>query len=331
MESNYRKRRIHCVKVAMTHQKVYRTVTILAALAITIVLVFFLLSQIRICDFIIILSKINLLYLFLAFIPYVCAYFLRALRFYILLNREISVKDLFSIVCLHTFMNNILPARTGELTYIYLLKLRNKRISEGIATLAFARFFDFISISLLFIISSFFVGLFKEFMMLICVTFLIITSISCFTFMSKKFMKKRILNYLPRKIDEIIDNFMHVRKSGKLKQLMAVSILVWISLYSAVYFIVISINLNLTFFEVLFASSFAIITTILPIQGIGGFGTTEGGWCIGFIAIGLTKDAAISTGFAFHIIILAYSAILGFYSFSQIIMFKKQIFGYEKK
>jgi len=145
-----------------------------------------------------------------------------------------------------------------------------------------------------------------------------------------KFMKKRILN-LPRKIEEIIDNFMHVRKSGKLKQLMAVSILVWISLYSAVYFIVISINLNLTFFEVLFASSFAIITTILPIQGIGGFGTTEGGWCIGFIAIGLTKDVAISTGFAFHIIILTYSAILGFYGFSQIIMFKKQIFGYEKK
>jgi len=326
MGSNYRKRRIHCVKVTMTHQKVYRTVTILAALAITIVLVFFLLSQIRICDFIIILAKINLLYLFLAFIPYVCAYFLRALRFYILLNREISVKDLFSIVCLHTFMNNILPARTGELTYIYLLKLRNKRISEGIATLAFARFFDFISISLLFIISSFFVGLLKEFMMLICVTFLIITSISCFTFMSKKFM-----NNLPRKIEEIIDNFMHVRKSGKLKQLMAVSILVWISLYSAVYFIVISINLNLTFFEVLFASSFAIITTILPIQGIGGFGTTEGGWCIGFIAIGLTKDVAISTGFAFHIIILAYSVILGFYGFSQIIMFKKQIFGYEKK
>lgn len=323
MESNYRKRRIHCVKVAMTHQKVYRVVTILSALAITIVLVFFLLSQIRIYDFIIILSKINLFYLFLAFIPYVCAYFLRALRFYILLNREISVKDLFSIVCLHTFMNNILPARTGELTYIYLLKLRNRRISEGIATLAFARFFDFISISLLFIISSFFVGLLKEFMMLICVTFLIITCISCFTFMSKK--------YLPRKIEEIIDNFMHVRKSGKLKQLMVVSILVWISLYSAVYFIVISINLNLTFFEVLFASTFAIITTILPIQGIGGFGTTEGGWCIGFIAIGLTKDVAISTGFVFHIIILAYSVILGFYSFSQIIMFKKQIFGYEKK
>ncbi len=330
MESNYRKRQIHCVKVAMTYQKVYRTVTILSALAITIVLVFFLLSQIRICDFIIILSKINLLYLFFAFIPYVCAYFLRALRFYILLNREISVKDLFSIVCLHTFMNNILPARTGELTYIYLLKLRNKKISEGIATLAFARFFDFISISLLFIISSFFVGLLKEFITLICVTFLIITSISCFIFMSKKFMKKRMLD-LPRKIEEIIDNFMHVRKSGKLKQLMVVSIFVWISLYSAVYFVAISINSNFTFFEVLFASSFAIITTILPIQGIGGFGTTEGGWCIGLIAIGLAKDVAISTGFVFHIIILAYSAILGFYGFSQIMMFKKQIFGYKKK
>jgi len=92
------------------------------AVVITIALVAILLSQIRIADVIATLAGIDPLYLIAGFVLYVCSYFFRALRFHILLNGEVGLWDLFNIVCVHNMMNNILPARTGELSYIYLLK-----------------------------------------------------------------------------------------------------------------------------------------------------------------------------------------------------------------
>ncbi len=49
-------------------------------------------------------------------------------------------------------MNNLLPARTGELSYVYLLKTEQKiTTGEGLATLVIARIFDFIIISIFFL------------------------------------------------------------------------------------------------------------------------------------------------------------------------------------
>lgn len=127
----------------------------ISAIVITVVLVAILLSQISIGDIAKTLLSINPIYLVIGFILYLCTYFFRALRFHILLNKKVSIKDLFTIVCVHNMVNNILPARTGELSYIYLLqKYHNKKVGEGTATLFVARVFDFISISLLFFISA---------------------------------------------------------------------------------------------------------------------------------------------------------------------------------
>jgi len=62
-------------------------------------------------------AGIDALYLIAGFVLYACSYLFRALRFHILLNREVGMKNLFSIVCVHNMANNILPARTGELSF----------------------------------------------------------------------------------------------------------------------------------------------------------------------------------------------------------------------
>jgi len=67
----------------------------------------------------------------------------------------VGIRDLFKIVCVHNMMNNLLPARTGEVSYIYLInKVHERDISEGIATLVVARVFDFIVISGIFFVQS---------------------------------------------------------------------------------------------------------------------------------------------------------------------------------
>ena len=98
-----------------------KVLTKIFAVLITIVLLFLLSSQINPDDVIITLKNINPLFLIAGFILYTGGLtVLRTWRFHILLNKEVSVKDLFPITCVVNMMNNLLPARTGELSYIYL-------------------------------------------------------------------------------------------------------------------------------------------------------------------------------------------------------------------
>jgi uncharacterized protein (TIRG00374 family) len=90
-----------------------KTIAKISAVVITIALVAILLSQIQIADVITTLASINPLYLIAGFILYTCSYFFRGLRFHILLNREVGLRDLFNIVCVHNMVNNILPSLLG--------------------------------------------------------------------------------------------------------------------------------------------------------------------------------------------------------------------------
>lgn len=309
-----------------------KTTSIIFAAIVTMVLVAALLSQIKITDVIDTLASIDPLYLIIGFVLYVLSYFLRALRFHILLNRDVGIRNLFNIVCVHNMVNNILPARTGELSYIFLLKnYHNKKAGEGVATLFVARVFDFIAISLLFIISASMIQELPEMIMkgvwmtafftVLIIIFLISLSYfgESFLNLARRFFrrfnleKKYFVDYLLRKMKETVESFEKIKNNGNITviALIILSFGLWLSLYSINYTLITAININLSFFVVLLGSTFAVFTTILPIQGIGGFGTMEGGWAAGFIAVGLTKEVAISSGFVVHIVILVYFLILG--------------------
>jgi len=83
-----------------------KTAAKLSAVVITFALVAILLSQIQVADIITTLAGIDPLYLIAGFVLYVCSYFFRALRFHILLNGEVGLRDLFNIVCVHNMVNN---------------------------------------------------------------------------------------------------------------------------------------------------------------------------------------------------------------------------------
>jgi uncharacterized membrane protein YbhN (UPF0104 family) len=71
----------------------------------------------------------------------------------------------------------------------------------------------------------------------------------------------------------------------------------------------------LTYFSVIFASTFAILTTVLPFQGLGNFGTLEAGWTLGFVAVGVSREMAISSGFTYHFVIILYFVVWGLWGF----------------
>lgn len=305
-----------------------------AAVLITIVLLAILLSQVNVADVVATLVSINPLYLVAGFFLYICSYFFRAVRFQFLLNGEVCLRDLFRIVCVHNMVNSVLPARMGELSYVYLLKKMHQRsIGDGVATLVVARIFDFVVIVVFFLLALQFmkdtpsalvdfawVGSIVIVGLVSLLALLLYSGRSLFYSMKTLFetfhlVRWNLGKYLLAKAEETMESFDRIKFPGLLKyfQLLLVSCGIWLSLYLLIYFLVVGMGIPVGFLAVLFASTFAIISTVLPIQGIGGFGTIEGAWTIGFMLIGLTKADAISSGFGYHIVVILYFIILGIY------------------
>ncbi len=90
----------------------------------TILLVGFLLSQIDPRAIWSTLRSVNPVFILIGFILYVLIFILRAIRLNIILEGKVSVRNLLKILFVHNFFNNLLPARIGELSYIYFLKER---------------------------------------------------------------------------------------------------------------------------------------------------------------------------------------------------------------
>lgn len=310
------------------------TLTKAVAVLITIVLLAILLSQVNVADVVTTLASINPLYLIAGFLLYACSYFFRALRFWILLNRELSLKDLFRVVCVHNMVNSVLPARTGELSYVYLLKkICRRSVGDGVATLVVARMFDIIVIVVFFLLALQFmrdapsalvrfawVGGITVVGVITVLTLLLYFGRTLFSGMESLFEKFHVVRwnlgkYLLAKAEETVECLDRIKSPGSFKyaQVFLVSCGIWLSLYLLIYLLVIGMGVSVGFLAVLFASTFAIISTVLPIQGIGGFGTTEGAWTIGFMLIGLAKADAISSGFVYHIVVILYFIILGLY------------------
>jgi len=61
---------------------------------------------------------------------------------------------------------------------------------------------------------------------------------------------------------------------------------------------------------VILGSTFAALTNIVPVPSVANIGVYEGAWALAFISLGIEKEIAISSGFAVHVIILIYVALL---------------------
>ena len=310
-----------------------RNLKILIGIILSIVLIVILLSQISINDIINTLRKISPLYFVIGFILYTISYLFRTMRLKLLIKTNIKFKDMLSIVAIHNMVNNILPARTGEFSFIYLLKTKkNISVAESFAALIIARIFDIIAISLLFIVSVVIIGDLPKLIsnVLIVLTVFLIILIILFIlsviqgekvirgieriFKAMRINKTRIGNFFLTKGNEILRNFRVICSKKIVIYCFLYSLCVWIFAYSITYLLFQEMNITISIWKIIIGSSFLIFTTILPIHSVGGFGTVEGMWTIAFMALGLSKEEAISSGFTVHIIITIYFLILGIIS-----------------
>jgi len=95
----------------------------------------------------------------------VVSYYLRAWRFQLLVGCRGYVGRLYSVVSVHTFLVNLLPFSSGDLTFPVLLKKYgiSKSFLEGVPSLVLARVQDILVTATFLIVASVWLGLGDEF------------------------------------------------------------------------------------------------------------------------------------------------------------------------
>ncbi len=308
---------------------------IVLSLIVSIILVFLLMSQITLSDIIKILTEIPFEYLLAAFFVYITFNLFRALRFQLLVTK-ISFWDMLLINFINGFLLNVMPSRTGDLSYLYLLKKKDVPLRESLSTLLVARIFDIIALAALFLISVLMLGenvpsviadisVFVLLLLILLISLVVVLYYGvksawvkelCKKFLeATKLRKFKILDFIANKFSELADGFAKINIGKKIFELTVYSLCIWVFGYINYFVLMEGIGIHLSIWTVFIGAAFVALSSLLPVQGLAGFGVVEGAWAIAFFTLGVPKELAIASGFVFHIIRLIFATILGVISF----------------
>lgn len=299
---------------------------LIISILITSVIIILFFTQISLKDLYSILKKTDPLWALLGAGFYILATFFRALRFkWLIYTREIPINELFKISVFYNFSIMILPSKLGELSFPYLLnKISGRSITEGLASLIASRIYDFFILLVIFLItfpsfqayfktSSFFnyltliISIFLIFILFFHIEKLLQVISTLLKMLSQRrvFKNWRSWQWIKKKINEFAEDFYAIKaKKNKLKVLSS-GLMSWILIFLTFYSFLRGFGINLPLLNVVFSSSLAIMTSAIPLGAIGNWGMLELGWTAGFLIAGLSREDAIASGFAVHILIFS--------------------------
>lgn len=309
-----------------------KRITKLLSLGFGILLISWLLSQLDISASIKIIRELPISLLIVGFLCYALGFYLRAIRFRLLLPPEKSVKHLFPIVLVHYTALNIIPARLGELSYIYLLKKVND-VSTGcsVSNLLIARVFDQITISLLFLVSWPFMDLSSQWMKTLSLFvsgFLILMTILLMGILAYKekciawikilvtkfgWANTTIIRRIIHEMEEVVIALRAIQVKKNAATVLGISVLIWMSIWGSNYALLQAFQVDFTYVQVIFSSTCIILLRVLPLQVVSGLGIHETTWVFIALALGISKDIAITAAFGSHILSIIYLLIFGTY------------------
>jgi len=307
---------------------------------VSVILLWLLLSQIETKDLVQTFTRIHYTALLAYMIIALAGAVLRAWRYKWLLHPHyIGWGDIFLVTLVRNCLVDLLPARIGSISYIYLL---NKRLdfSFEVATSTFvvAVIFDFITLSPFLILSIFAVGFHATalplstlllisllFFIFICLILWKITQIlsylsSFFKSVLKAFKmdRKKWAKISVEKIQLTISHLFQIKKRKIFWPLFFLSFFIRLAKYGFIYFLLFSLLQNygfslkdISFWKTILGTSGGEFTSVLPIKGIAGFGTWESAWALTFKLMDFEPRLAIISGIGVHLITNLFEYSLG--------------------
>lgn len=247
----------------------------------------------------------------------------RALRYRLLLGPPIRLPLLTGIVLVRNFFVDLVPARLGELSYVYLLANRAGRpVEHGLASLMLAVAFDVMALAPLLLLALLTVGAGDAASGPWLATAALILG---FLALGGARMAGPIgrwtarlvapavrpatgyratLATLIRNTAEVVDD---AWARGIAVPVLALSIVVRLCKFGGYFFLVLAIMesrggsaTDIGFFRVFLGVVSAELAAALPIPTIASFGTFEAAWAVSFTQLGFAREDAIVSGVVAH-------------------------------
>lgn len=284
------------------------------------------------------LRRVSVRALMIGFFLYSLLIWTKTLRFRELLELDVPVRQLAPILALHTFWGNLLPMRSGDLSYIYLMK-RREGVDEtkSVASLMLASIID------LMLLLAFMVGigwllrsslsgklsysiLFIAPLMMFCALAVLLfvactapnTCMAIASYCTKPLLQfeKRYITWFVNKCLGVILELTHIRFDWRFSKIWGYSLLGLGIRFGFQCYLAREMGIDISVVRLTFALAFTSIFNLLPIQSVGNFGTVEFpfAWVLmRFETFEKKEELAIVAGFSLHLIILLYCIPLGIY------------------
>ena len=317
-----------------------RVFYILLSALVSIGLLWLLLSQVKTEDIVETISRI--------FVPALLGYvaialvaaWLRAWRYkWLLRPQSITWPNIFLVTFIRNSLIDLLPARIGSLSYIYVL---NKRLGFPFeqATSSFVQAFvlDFLTLSPFLVLSVLAVGLganslstpalllvaFAFFLLVALVYWRLIPvarfGLSVFgrALRVLKLEEKPAARTAVQKFDLTIQSLEAVRRQGRGALIFLLSLLIRLAKYISVFALFFGLLRShgfsagdLSFWTFILGLSGAELTSALPVKGLAGFGTWESAWALTFGLMGFDPELAVISGIGVHLLTNVFEYSLG--------------------
>jgi len=253
---------------------------------------------------------------------------------------KVRFADMFIISLIRNAFNMVLPARTGELSYIYVLRRKFKiPVEIGISTLMVGLIFETIIVFFMIIISIIIVGINKypisSTSVILIAAGLLAISLALLFFLSKfirlfikignflmsKFSKMRnskIFSYVFEKLVDTNKNIEIIQGRKIYWKVYLASVATRVLKFTSYYFLIhatlkpmgFSFN-DLSYWVIFLATVAAEMSAVLPTHAFAGLGTYEFAFVAVFVALGFTPQIATIVGFNYHIINLIFTVAWG--------------------
>jgi len=322
-----------------------KTLYISISAALSIVLLWLLFSQIKTPELIQTLGHI--------YVPALLAYMgislaaavVRALRYKRLLRPyKIGWGNMMLVTFIRNSFVDLLPARLGALSYIYVLNRRlDFSFESATSSFVLSGIFDFLTLSPFSLLALLAVGLgsidlsVPALLAVACVFFLIFfiilwkivpfsgfllriyqTVIRKFRFENKKWAEVSI-----EKFRATIESLREAREKKIDLPLFFLSLLIRLGKYVSIYFLLFALLRShgfslstFSFWKLILGITGAELTSILPVKGLAGFGTWESAWALTFGLMNFDQSLAIISGIGVHLITNLFEYSLGIASFA---------------
>lgn len=296
---------------------------VVGSIIVTLIFLVYIFLKMDWSSLFLILDEINFIWFTAASLIYFICYILRSIRVKILIeNPKVSFSQLLCVNILHYFFNRIYPARLGDFSLIYLLKKElNVKTISGTNIFVFIKLYDLLVSILLLAISYSTLYKFNILTFWMWVTFSVVFLFSLkpsvLTGLLSRILSRitngssrwKIVKKVNIELESLINQSKKCESNDLRMYLFVLSLAIWILLFLFFYLLFLSIGKYFGLWDTLFATTLSNFSWILPINGVGGFGTMEVSMAYAFSLRGFSFSNVLIYALYINVTILVLSTL----------------------